>query len=204
MDSSLVNLYAAQADAKERDPIQGGDIGNRATVPMGRGFALYKRFHPGARYVAVTTLDGRIVELTRTQADVFDLARTYIDGESITMRQLADILKVAPSTVWRALVKLTAFGLIAYVTMRGHYGGTFLFARGRNDAFGHLQRAAKERVKRWADATKERFSRLRDSVAPYVLDRGRDSLSDYFLSTTYKGATLKEWTPQELREAGII
>ena len=46
------------------------------------------------------------------------------------------------------------------------------------------------------------------NVAPYILDRERgvDSLYYYLHSLdTSKGATLKkDWTPQELREAGII
>lgn len=202
MDNRLVYVYASQADAKERDPF-GPDGGGRATVVNGRGFQLHKRFNPNAEYVTVTTLDGRTVELTRKQADVLDLARTYIDGESITMRSLADDLSVAPSTVWRALVRLTAFGLIAYVTMRGRLGGTFLFSRGRNDGLDRLQKAAKAKIQKWSDATYARFSRLRDSVASIALEGGRgyDSLTSYFLDTRIsKGATIEPWTAEDMAE----
>ncbi len=178
--------------------------------PMTLGWAMYKRFVPGAAFVTVTTLDGKEVELTRKQADVLDLARAYIDGESTTMRQMATILECAPSTVWRALVKLTAYGLIAYITMRGHYGGTFMFRRGKNDGLEHLRKAARAKVQKWSDATKARFSRLRDSVASYALeDRGRgyDSLTQWAIPITHMGATLdarRPWTVQELRDVGII
>lgn len=198
MDSRLVNLYAREADRKERDPY-GPDGGGRAVVVNGRGFQLYKRFNPDAQYVTVTLANGRTVELTRMQANVYDLARTYIDGKATTMREMADILKCAPSTIWRALVKLTAFGLIAYISARGHYGGTYLFSRGTNDGLERLQKAAKERVRKWSEATQARFSRLVESVAPYALGRGRDSLTDWFLVTSSKGATLKqEWRADEL------
>src|SRR5678815_3978425 len=126
MDSRLVNVYAREADKLDRDPI-GPDGSGRATVVNGRGFNLYKRFNPGAQYVTVTGLDGRTYELTRRQADVLDLARTYIDGKATTMREMALILRCAPSTVWRAMVKLTAFGLLAYFTSRSRsWGGTYI------------------------------------------------------------------------------
>jgi DNA-binding transcriptional regulator YhcF (GntR family) len=176
--------------------------------PMTLGWAMYKRFVPGATYVTVTTLDGKIVELTRRQADVLDLARSYIDGESTTMRQMATILACAPSTVWRALVKLTAYGLIAYITMRGHYGGTFMFSRGKNDALGHLQKAAKAKVQKWSEATKARFARLRDSVASmYSMKEigGRGRVTDFYSVSTHMVATMERpWTPDDLRESGII
>lgn len=200
MDSSLVNHYASMADGFNRDPY-GPDGGGRAVVVNGRGFNLHKRFNPNAEYITVTTLDGRMVELTRKQADVLDLARTYIDGESITMRQLAEILRVAPSTVWRAMVKLTSYGLIAYITSRGHYGGTFLFSRGKNDGLERLQRVAKDRVRKWQLATQARFARLKESVAPIALDgkRGMDSLYYYFVGI--KGATLAAaWTAEDMAE----
>ena len=198
MDSRLVNVYAREADKQDRDPY-GPDGGGRATVVNGRGFNLYKRFNPDAQYVTVTLANGKTYELTRTQANVYDLARTYIDGKATTMREMAAILGVAASTVWRALVKLTALGLIAYISARGHYGGTYLFSRGHNDGLERLEKAAKAKVHKWSEATKARFSRLVDSVAPYVHGRGRDSLTDWFLVTSSKGATLgREWRSDEL------
>jgi len=202
MNDGTVKVYAGIADKKERDPY-GPDGSGRAVVVNGRGFALYKRFKRGDT-VIVQTLQGKWVELTRTQADVLDVARTYID-QRISMATIADELKVARSTVWRALVKLSSFGLIAYMTARGYRHGTIILARGKNDPFDRLQRAAQATVHKWALATKARFSRLRDSVATIVLEEGRrgDSLSDYFL--VHSGRNIVQaWTPEELREAGIL
>jgi hypothetical protein len=197
MKPSTVATYAGIADSLERDPVS-SDQG-RATVPMGRGFNLYKRFNPDAQYVTVTTLQGKEVELTRIQANVYDLGRTYIDNGTVTMREMADQLHVAPSTIWRALVKLASFGLIGYLTGRGRWNRTVIFSRGKNDGMERFQQAAKATVAKWRKATEARFSRLRDSVAPYILGRGIDSLTEYFLVTSSKGATLKrEWRSDEL------
>lgn len=198
MNESTVKYYGAQADKKDRDPI-GPDGSGRAVVVNGRGFALYKRFKQGDT-VTVPTLQGKLVELTRTQADVLDVARTYID-QRISMAVIAEQLKVARSTVWRALVKLSSYGLIGYLTARGYRHGTIIIARGKNDPFDRLQRAAQATVRKWSEATRRRFSRLRDSVATYSLERGRDSLTDYFLVTSSVVATSRAWTPQEIEES---
>lgn len=198
MISAHVNYYAGQADRKERDPY-GADGSGRAVVVNGRGFALYKRFKRGDT-VTVQTLQGKWVELTRTQADVLDVARTYID-QRISMAVIADELRVARSTVWRALVKLSSFGLIGYMTARGYKHGTIILRRGKNDGLDRLQRVAQATVKKWSEATKARFARLQASVATYVLDGGRrgDSLSDYVL--VHSGRNMvQEWTPEDMRE----
>lgn len=203
MNEATVKYYGVQADKKERDPY-GPDGTGRAVVVNGRGFALYKRFRRGDT-VTVTTLQGKYVELTRTQADVLDVARTYID-QRISMAVIADEIHVARSTVWRALVKLSSFGLIAYATARGFKHGTIILRRGANDGLDRFQRAAQATVKKWAEATRERFARLRATVATYVLEEGRrgDTLSDYFLVTSNTVVATKAWTPEELRDAGII
>lgn len=203
MNSGHVNYYAHLADKAERDPF-GPDGSGRAVVVNGRGFALYKRFKRG-QTVAVPTLQGKWVELTRTQADVLDLARTLVDMGPTSMRDMAHTLRVAPSTIYRALVKLSSYGLIAYVTARGWKHGTIILARGANDGLGRFQRAAKEKVKRWAEQTRARFARLQARVATYVLEEGRrgDSLSDYVL-VVHGRNTVTEWTPDELRSVGIL
>lgn len=198
MNEGNVNRYAQMAERKERDPF-GPDGSGRAVVVNGRGFALYKRFKRGDT-VSVPTLQGKWVELTRTQADVLDAAKGHID-ERISMAVIADELGVARSTVWRALVKLSSFGLIAYATARGFQHGTIILRRGVNDGLDRFQREAQARVRKWAKATYERFSRLRDVVATYSLDRGRDSLTDYFLVTSSVVATSRPWTAQEIEES---
>jgi len=196
-------IYGDMADKLERDPY-GPDGSGRAVVVNGRGFQLYKRFNPSAEYVTVTTLDGRIVELTRTQANVLDIARTYIDNGTVTMREIAAEIRVAPSTVYRALVKLASFGLIGYLTGKGRWNRTVIFSRGKNDGLDAFTKAAKATIRKWSEATYARFSRLRASVASYVLedrDRGYDSLTTYFLSHSHKGATLNlPWTVEDISE----
>lgn len=203
MNSGHVNYYAHLADKSERDPY-GPDGSGRAVVVNGRGFALYKRFKRGET-VTVPTLQGKWVELTRTQADVLDLARTLVDGGPTSMRDMAAVLKVAPSTIYRALVKLSSYGLIAYLTARGWKHGTIILARGANDGLDRFQRVAKEKVLKWAAATRERFSRLQARVATYVLEEGRrgDSLSDYVL-VLHGRNKVQDWTPDELRSVGIL
>lgn len=208
MNSGTVALYSALADRKERDPIVTPGEHGRATVPMGRGFDKYRRFHPGETYIYVTDAEGRQRALTRRQADVFDLARTVIDGRVTRIRDMAAVLHVSPSTVSRALTRLSAFGLLAYASARGRYGGTLIFSYVRGTFTDRLREAAKDRVRRWREAAEARVSRLISNVAPYLLERregvSRDSLYDY-LSVTTKSATLElPWTPEALREAGIL
>lgn len=200
--------YAIMADAKERDPIQGGDSSNRATVPMGRGFGLWQRMNPGADLVWVDDAEGHPRALTPKQAIVLAAALQMADGaKGLTMRELAGVLQVAPSTVSRALVKLAAWGLIAYVVGRGRWAGLVIFRRATGDGLDRFRQAARDRVRRWKEAAERRISRLIVNVAPYILEergRGYDSLTSYVLD---KGATLttqRPWTPEELREAGII
>ncbi len=203
-------FYAIMADQKERDPIQGGDGSNRATVPMGRGFALWQRMNAKEQLVWVDDAEGRPRALTPKQAQVLALALEMSVGVGMTMRDMALTLKVAPSTISRALTKLAAFGLIAYVVGRGRFSGLVIFRRTPADGLDRFRQAAKARVRRWSEAARERVSRLWINVAPYVLEekRGYDSLTSHVLSlTTTKDATLtaqRPWTVQELRESGII
>jgi DNA-binding transcriptional ArsR family regulator len=200
--------YAIMADARERDPIQGGETANRATVPMGRGFALWQRMNPGEQLVWVDDAEGHPRALTPKQAMVLAAALEMANGaKGMSMRDLASALAVAPSTVSRALVKLAAWGLIGYYIGRGRWAGLVIFRRAKDDGFDRLRDAAKARVQRWKLAAQERVSRLWINVAPYILEEGgRGYRSHYYLATS-KGATLtaqRPWTPEELREAGII
>ncbi len=219
MDNRSVNDYADMADRygdthlrdvqaaeerKERARSKKGYTQSDGVQPLTLGWAMYKRFNPNAEYVTVTTLQGREVEITRTQADVLDLARTFIDTGTTTMRAMAETLGVAASTIYRALVRLAAFGLIGYITTRGRYGGTLLFRRGRNDGLDRFQKVAKAKIRKWQLATEARFSRLRGSVASmFSMKEYQDhGLLHHYVVT--KGATVNTWTPEELRDAGII
>jgi len=199
-------IYAAMADRMERDPI-GPDGSGRATVPNGRGFQRWQRFNQGVELVWVQSMDGRMVALTPKQAEVYDLAKALMYDPQ-TMREMARRLGVAPSTVSRALCRLAAWGLIAYVAMRGRYAATVIVLRKVGDGRDRFRQAAKARVRAWSQAAERRISRLWVNVAPYLNEEGSKGSGtlyrDHYL-VTYKGATLKApWTPEELRDAGII
>lgn len=203
-------IYGAMADQRERDPIVDGSLSNRATVPMGRGFALWQRMNAGVQLVWVDDMEGNPRAITPKQAQVLALALDMVDGKGLTMRDMAAALRVAPSTVSRALTKLAAFGLIAYIVGRGRWAGLVIFRRAKDDGLDRFRTAAKARVRRWSEAAQRRVSRLWINVAPYILRgeegvSGRDIRDQYYY--LYKDATLtaqRPWTPEELRDAGII
>lgn len=205
MNSATVKVYGAIADKIERDPY-GPDGSGRAVVVNGRGFARWQRFNRQQDVVWLSLEDGRMVGLTPWQAKVFDLARTLVDQRA-TMREMATTLGCSPSTVSRALVKLMSWGLIGYMTGRGRYAATLLFTMHHGDGFDRFRQLAKAKVRAWALATERRLSRLQSNVAPYLHGRkdSRDSLTEYlYVLPSTKVATLKAWTPDELREAGIL
>jgi DNA-binding transcriptional regulator YhcF (GntR family) len=195
-------FYAIEADKMDRDPVQVSGVNGRATVPMGRGFALWQRMNPGVQLVYVDDMEGRPRALTPRQVEVLVLALEMVEGHMLTMRGMATRLGVAPSTVSRALTKLSAWGILCYVVGRGRYAGLVIMKRTVGDGRDRFRDAAKARVRRWSEAVKRRLSRLEMNVAPYLLDRERgvDSLYYYLHSLdTSKGATLKrEWRSDEL------
>lgn len=206
MQNATVTAYATQADKRDRDPIVvPGDHG-RADVANGARFKTWIKFHSEADLVWVETIDGRMVGLTPWQAKVRELALVYVDQGTATIRALAAELGCAPSTVSRALVKLMSWGLLGYVTGRGRYAGTVIFKMAKNDGLERFREAAKAKVRAWAQATRERISRLEINVAPYILERRKGSEVDslyYYLTTIYKDATLTApWSAEDI--AGIV
>ncbi len=205
-------VYANMADALERDPVQGGDDSTRATVPMGRGFAMWRRMNPDMQLVWIDDAEGHPRAITPKQREVLVMALAMIDGIGLTMRDMAKELHVAPSTVSRALTKFAAWGILAYFVGRGRFAGLVVFRRASNDGFDRVRKAAKARVQRWSKAQADRLSRLKFNVASYFLERkevGTDSLYTYLETSYSMNATLtaqltREWTPEDLREAGII
>lgn len=200
MQAVTITGYANAADAKERDPIIIAGEHGRADVANGR-MNKWQRFNK-APLVAVIAPDGRTVYLTTKQNTVYGAVRRLDStGVRITMRALAVALKVAPSTIYRALVKLAALGLVAYQSNRGRLGGTVFVLRAAHDTLGWFQEAAKAKVRAWAKRNQERFARLYGNVATYLPGRERELVP----STKYIGRNISgAWTPEELRDAGII
>ncbi len=169
----------------------------------------WMKFNPGAQLVWVDDAEGRPRALTPKQYLVLTAALDMADGIGITMRQLASRLEVAPSTVSRALTKLSAWGLICYFVGRGRWAGLVIFRRRKDDGFDKMRKLAKARVQRWSEAAKRRLSRLQINVAPYFLERkevGNDSLYPYLESLVTMDATLtaQPFSVQDLRDVGII
>ncbi len=200
-------FYAIEADKRERDPVQDSAAASRATVPYGRGFALWQRMNAGAQLVWIDDQHGVPRAITPKQAQVLALALELIGkGRGVTMRDMAATLKMAPSTISRALTKLQAFGVIGVIVGRGRYAGLVIFRTVKGDGMERFAEAAKARVRRWSEAVKRRISRLEINVAPYLLDRERgvDSLYYYLYSLdTNKGATLTAqlpWTAEDVAD----
>ncbi len=205
--------YADMADKVEgRDHDVKQKYADRIVASEGAFGRAWLKFNPGVQLVYVDDAEGRPRALTPKQYQVLTMALDMANGaKGLTMRELARVLDVAPSTVSRALTKLQAWGLIAYMSGRGRWAGLVIFRRAENDGFDRFRHAAKARVRRWKEAADRRVSRLIVNVAPYFLEekgRGYDSLTAYYLSTTTKDATLTaqliSWTPDDLREAGIM
>lgn len=176
-------------------------------MPMTNGWIKYRRFKPDAVAVFVEDMEGRGHWITETQARVMNLAIAMIDGEFLTMRAMAARLNVAPSTVSRALTRLAAWGLLAYIVGRGRWAGLVIIKRAKGDGLDRFRQAAKARVKRWYEGAQRRLSRLAVNVAPYITEEGVRVLGDTRSTTSNKGATLtaqRKWTPEELRSVGIL
>jgi DNA-binding transcriptional ArsR family regulator len=91
--------------------------------PMTAG---WRRYRPEVIPVPIRDHWGNTRMVTPHQASVLAFARSH-EGQKLTATVIADSLGVAVSTVTRALVRLSAYGLVAYDTARGRFGGiTFL------------------------------------------------------------------------------
>lgn len=198
-------VYGEAYEARQRDPVV--DYSNRASVANGR-MSKWERFNRGVQLVYVTDFEGNPRALTPTQARVASLAASLVDGRMLTMREMAGELSVSPSTVSRALAKLSAWGILVYIVGRGRWAGLVIIKYVRDGGhLDYLRRLAKDRVKRWKEAANRRLSRLALNVAPYLSEEGVRVLGDVSSSSSSKGATLtvqRKWTPEELRDLGIV
>ncbi len=201
MDNRTVNVYAGMADGFDRDPY-GPDGSGRAQVVNGRGFQKWQRFSQ-QEVVWVTDADGNPAWLTRTQLDLYQLALTFVDNGTTSIRFLAQVLKCSPSTVSRGMVKLASFGLLAAMTGRGRYSGTLILRLPADGSLKRLREAAKAKVRLWAKQAEARISRLWLNVAPYKVleEKGTETRDTHYSSI---GRNIEAFSVQDLREAGII
>jgi predicted transcriptional regulator len=207
MALASATYYARMADRMERNPVQGPDSNGRATVPNGRGFDKWRRFNPTGEVIWVNDIDGVPRALTRKQADVLaDLLMTARGSGNTTSRAVAARLKISSSTVSRAAVRLASFGLIAYLTGRGRYGGMLVVTRvAVDDGLERFRKLAKAKIRAWAKAAEERVSRLRSNAASKTTWKEIEAhhLEHHYYSSM-DAALKRPWTPEELREAGVI
>lgn len=189
--------YVEVYERRQRDPIL-GPTDTRTDVANGP-MSKWLRFNRNVELVYVTDIDGNMKGLTPKQLTVYlGVKRLAGTGVRVTQRHLGELLQMAPSSVSRALVKLASFGLIAYQSNRGRYGGTVFLLRRAGDGLEWCRDAAKATVRRWARAANDRISRLRSNVASYLPGRERE-LYQYPM---YIGRNIKTgWTAQEVAEA---
>ncbi len=174
----------------------------RASVPMSDGWRKYRRFNAGDP-VWITDADGNPRWLTQTQASIASLLVSLPDGTVMTWKRLSELLHVSASTVSRTAWKLMSYGLVAFVTGRGRYGGSIILKRKIGDGLDRFRKLAKAKVRQWALATarrwNERVSRSGFNRATYETWRKGSSTT----ITNTVGCTI-EWTVQDLRDVGII
>ncbi len=198
-----MTAYAYAPQTWERDPVITPGAHGRADVPSGKR-GRWGRYNDPASLVWVDTIDGRTVSLTRNQANVYGAVKGIAGtGTRITMRSLGDVLRIAPSTVYRALVRLAAMGLIAYQSNRGRLGGAVFLLRANRDGLDWFRDEAKATLKRWWKASEDRISRLRLNVASlYPTTTVR--LSEYSYTDIVRERNIYgPWTAEDLREAGL-
>jgi hypothetical protein len=203
--------YAAMADRMERDPIQGPEANGRATVPMGQGFAMWRRFNLDQEVLWIDDADGNPRWITRLQADLISYLQSLPDGTHVVMRELAVKFDCAASTISRAMTKFASFGVLTYAVGRGRYGGAIVYQFLREvapDTARRFRELAKAKVRAWSKAAAERAARLKAFIAStHPRKEIEEGVSGYYLPTYYSSmdALLKKpWTVEELREAGIL
>jgi len=178
---------------------------SNGVTPLTEGFQSWRRFHPGDVCVSVIDDKGREWMLTPKQAKVYDFVRQYIENGHTRIRAIAEALGYAPSTVSRALVKLQAIGLIGVLVGRGCYGGVIIFARSANDGLEAFRTRAKAKLRAWRKAADDRVSRLKINVATrYTYEEVRSHGYEHVYGDVMNATLIREWSPDELRDAGII
>lgn len=124
MKASRIEYYERLGD-QERARLAREFQVSDGLVPMTKG---WERYHPKEQRIPVQDAWGNTRYLTPNQHRVLVSARSLAGTEDrVTMTVIANSIGVAVSTVSRALIMLAAFGLVAYDTTKGRYGGITLF-----------------------------------------------------------------------------
>jgi predicted transcriptional regulator len=201
---TVSEFYARMADALDRDPvITPGDHG-RADVANGKR-GRWGRYNDPSTLVWVDTPFGRSIALTRNQADIYGAMKLRAGtGIRVTMRELAAELHLAASTIWRAMIRLTALGLIVYQTNRGKYGGTVFLLAEVHDGLDWLRDEAKAKLRAWWKASEARVSRLRSNVASMFPGREQELYRNRNSTERNIRTEYAPWTPEDFREAGLM
>jgi predicted transcriptional regulator len=119
---------------------------------MTQGWAKYHWFNQNRPTVMVIDIDGRERWITTKQEQVLVAAIRLRGRGQYTVTAIAASIGQCPSSVSRTLIKLESFGLIAYDTKRGRYGGvefiTVLIAEAKDRAQEAWERlkAARQKV----------------------------------------------------------
>jgi predicted transcriptional regulator len=199
-----VTAYAYDPRAWERDPVITPGAHGRADVASGKR-GRWGRYNDPSTLVWVDTVFGRSIALTRNQADIYGAMKLRAGtGIRVTMRELAAELHLAASTIWRAMIRLTALGLIVYQTNRGKYGGTVFRLAEVGDTLDWLRDEAKAKLRAWWRASEARLARMKSNVASMFPGRERE-LEQYRYSTERNIKTAyREWSVEDFREAGLM
>ena len=198
-----MTVYATHPRAWERDPII-TPTGLRTEVPSGR-MSKWLRFNSPDSLVWVMDPEGIMRALTRNQVALYGVVqRLSGKAQRVTMREVAAELHVAPSTIYRAAVKLQAMGFIAYQSNRGRLGGSMFILRSAKDGLEWAREAAKATVRKWWKASEDRISRLRRNVASCFPGREKElvPVTEYVYGIDRN--IYAEWSVDDFREAGLM
>jgi len=192
-------MWGRQADRIERERAK-RFVQSDGIRPLTDGWMRYNRNRPTVRVIDAW---GKERWITPTQAEVLNASRKVRGTAS--MGKIAASVGVAASTVYRALLRLSSMGLVAYDVKRGRSGGV-TFVRAIGDAIEKRAQKAWETLKRYRlnalrSAEKRAWKRARATgypegaipaliIAP--IEHGRN---DYGKAWS--------WTPAELAALGF-
>lgn len=167
-----------------------GDYGPAWSRDNPSGFRAYMtmtRYAPGQEVHRITDLYGRQRWLNDKGYRIMCAALLIIASDRQTsLTELAERIGCHRQTVSRWLTKLTAWGVLGMMTVRGRYGGLVLVAR-----------TAKDSLQWMADAARERISRIRarnlNAHPPTQGDVATSYKATYhpYYPSTYTGAHLE-------------